>query len=74
MGKALTLVASGGAQASSEAVIAALDLLSASPGLTAQGRRGRAAPPPPLLARAPAGGFAQPSLPGMDRPMTTIRA
>ena len=65
MGKALALLANGGTQASTEEVIAALDLLSASPGLTAQGPL-EAAPSPPLLGRAPAGGFAQPSLPGMD--------
>ena len=66
MGRALALVASGGAEASTEEVIAALDLLSARPGLTARGREARAAPTPPLPGPGPVGGVAQPSLPGID--------
>lgn len=65
MGKALALVSSGGAQASTEEVIAALELLSASPGLAAQGSQRRGVMPP-VVAVEPAGGFAQPSLPGLD--------
>ena len=65
MGKALALVASGGVQASTEEVIAALELLSASPGLVARGSQGRGVVPP-VIAVEPAAGFAQPSLPGLD--------
>jgi hypothetical protein len=65
MGKALALVASGGAQASTEEVIAALELLSAAPGLAGRGSQGRGVVAP-VVAVEPAGGFAQPSLPGLD--------
>jgi hypothetical protein len=65
IGRALALVASGGAGASTEDVIAALDLLSAAPGLVS----GAADPPTFGLSRHQHGrieGFAQPSLPGID--------
>lgn len=67
IGKALALVASGGAWASTEDVIAALEMLSACPGLAVRSPKGRATPPPPSLGAAPAIGFAQPSLPGLDQ-------
>ena len=66
MGKALALVASGGAEARTEEVIAALRLLSASPGLTTRRSQGRADSPPPALGPTPVGGVAQPRLPGLD--------
>ncbi len=65
IGRALSLVASGGAGASTEAVVAALDLLSAAPGLVvAAGERPASGPPREKL--GPTTGFAQPSLPGLD--------
>ena len=66
MGRALALVASGGAGASTEEVIAALDLLSAAPGLAGSGKGDPGLPISPQLGQGPPVGFAQPSLPGMD--------
>lgn len=60
IGSALALVASGGAQASTEEVLAALDLLSAALGLQAAGDL-----PCGFEGLARAMSFAQPPLPGM---------
>ncbi len=63
MGRALALVASGGAEATTEDVIAALDLLSDAPGLRPAIE---AAAPPPRPRVGPPTQGAQPVLPGLD--------
>jgi len=66
MGRALALVASGGAEATTEEVIAALDLLSGAPGLRPSVVDAGTASPSPWPRVEPATQVAPPVLPGFD--------